>query len=49
MEEELKEAQELIIHLYNCLGSSADIDFNLWEETKKYCKEKGLINETKRG
>jgi hypothetical protein len=43
MEKELKEAQELIKKLYKLLGSSADVDFRLWKETEKYCKEKKLI------
>jgi hypothetical protein len=40
--EELQEAQELIKKLYFYSGSSADSDFRLWQETEKYCKEKGI-------
>lgn len=43
MEEELKQAQELLTKLYNQMGSSADSDMNLWKGIATYCKEKGLI------
>lgn len=42
MEKDLKEAQELIKKLYNQLGISGKLDFELWKETEKYCKEKRL-------
>lgn len=43
MEKELKEAQDLIKKLYNHLGTSAELDFRLWKETEKYCKERKII------
>jgi hypothetical protein len=46
MENELKEAQELIKKLYKFLGSNADTDFRLWKEAEKYCKEKGLVKKS---
>ena len=41
--QELEESQELIKKLCNYLGMSADSDHRLWQETRKYCKEKGLL------
>ncbi|WP_257964228.1 hypothetical protein [Bacillus sp. UMB0728] len=43
MEKELKEAQELIKKLYKYLGSNADLDFKLWKEAEKYCKDKKIL------
>jgi hypothetical protein len=37
------ETDELILKLYSYLGTSVDLDFNLWKETEKYCKENSLI------
>lgn len=45
----LKEAQELIKKIYSLLGSSAEIDYNIWYETKAYCIENGLIENKKVG
>jgi hypothetical protein len=42
-QEELQEAQELIKKIYLYSGSNADTDFRLWQETEKYCKEKGIV------
>ena len=41
--EQLKRADKLIRKLHTHLGTSADLDFNLWKETEKYCKDNDLI------
>lgn len=43
LEEKLKEAQELIQTLYHDMGSSANLDHNLWWKTRTYCEKHGIL------
>lgn len=42
-QKELNEASELIKKVYKFLGTNESIDFQIWKETEKYCKEKKLF------
>ncbi|GGA31986.1 hypothetical protein [Psychrobacillus lasiicapitis] len=46
--EKLKEAQDFIKYLYLSMGASAEGDFQLWHETKKYVTKYNLMNGDKK-